>query len=193
MTQSKYEPRYDKTNKVNVRPAKTQISLGIRPVWSESSLSAWRKHGFLATHWAHSEDWSDWADAQADLSLRWAHNHIVGFVMSRLIRWFFFTSGSCVSELYLRQMKLLIGLRSQEVTVSVFSQSGITSKVPTFSDFHLKSRPLRFWTICVRCATFTDISPVDQVTMFDVYKVSRRKIDQSPPIFIILIICIQVP
>ena len=30
----------DKTNKVAVRPAKTQISLGIRPVWSESSLCA---------------------------------------------------------------------------------------------------------------------------------------------------------
>ena len=29
--------------------------------------------------------WSDWADAQADLSLRWAHTHFVGFVMSRLI------------------------------------------------------------------------------------------------------------
>ena len=28
---------------------------------------------------------SDWADAQADLSLRWAHNHFVGFVMWRLI------------------------------------------------------------------------------------------------------------
>ena len=28
---------------------------------------------------------SDWADAQTDLSLRWAHNHFVGFVMSRLI------------------------------------------------------------------------------------------------------------
>ena len=28
----------------------------IRPVWSESSLSAWRKLGSLATHWAHSED-----------------------------------------------------------------------------------------------------------------------------------------
>ena len=39
-----------------VRPAKTQISLGIRPVWSESSLSAWRNLGPLATHWAHSED-----------------------------------------------------------------------------------------------------------------------------------------
>ena len=39
-----------------VRPAKTQSSLGTRPVWSESSLSAWRKLGSLATHWAHSED-----------------------------------------------------------------------------------------------------------------------------------------
>ena len=29
--------------------------------------------------------WSDWADAQADLSLRWAHSYIVGFVMSRLL------------------------------------------------------------------------------------------------------------
>ena len=44
------EPRHDKTNKVSVRPAKTQISLGIRPVWSESSLSAWRNLGSLATH-----------------------------------------------------------------------------------------------------------------------------------------------
>ena len=29
--------------------------------------------------------WSDWADAQADLSLRWVHTHFVGFVMSWLI------------------------------------------------------------------------------------------------------------
>ena len=34
------EPRHDKTNKMRVRPAKTQISLGIRPVSSESSLCA---------------------------------------------------------------------------------------------------------------------------------------------------------
>ena len=37
--------------------------------------------------------WSDWADAQADLSLRWAHTHFVGFVMSRLI---------CVKVIYFR-------------------------------------------------------------------------------------------
>ena len=34
------EPPRDKTNKMTVRPAKTQISLGIHPVWSESSLCA---------------------------------------------------------------------------------------------------------------------------------------------------------
>ena len=47
---------------------------------------SWRKLWSLATQWAHSEDsWSDWADAQADLSLRWAHIRFVGFFMSRLI------------------------------------------------------------------------------------------------------------
>ena len=50
------EPRHDKTSRMTVRPAKTQISLGISPVWSVSSLSAWRKPGILATHWAHSKD-----------------------------------------------------------------------------------------------------------------------------------------
>ena len=37
-------------------PAKIQISLGIRPVLSKSSLSTWRKLGSLATNSAHSED-----------------------------------------------------------------------------------------------------------------------------------------
>ena len=50
------EPQHDKTNNMAVRLANTQISLGIRTVWPESSLSAWRKLGPLATHWAHSED-----------------------------------------------------------------------------------------------------------------------------------------
>ena len=52
-------------------------------VWSESSLSAWRKLGSLATQWMHSEDWSDWANAQADESSLSAR-HFVGFVMRRL-------------------------------------------------------------------------------------------------------------
>ena len=63
-----------KPTKWPVRPTKTQVNLGICPVWSESSLLAWRSIGSLATHWAYSEDWSDWVDAQADLSLCWAHS-----------------------------------------------------------------------------------------------------------------------
>ena len=37
--------------------------------------------------YADSEDWSDWADAQAVLSLCWAHSHFVGFchVMAHII------------------------------------------------------------------------------------------------------------
>ena len=36
-----------KPTKWHMRPAKTQISMGIRPVWSESSLSVWRSIGSL--------------------------------------------------------------------------------------------------------------------------------------------------
>ena len=51
-----FEPRHDKTNKMAVRQAKTEISLGIRPVWSESSLCAeWIAKGPSFLH-ADSED-----------------------------------------------------------------------------------------------------------------------------------------
>ena len=74
-----------KPTKWHVRPAKTQISLGIRPVWSESSLSAWRKLGSLATHWAHSED-SDQTGRMSRLIWVFAGRtcHFVGFVTRRL-------------------------------------------------------------------------------------------------------------
>ena len=40
-----FEPRHDKTNKMSVRPAKTQISLGICPVWSESCPGSFAMKG----------------------------------------------------------------------------------------------------------------------------------------------------
>ena len=147
----KYVPRHEKTNKMSVRPVKTPISLGIHPVWSESSLcTQWVAKGPRFLH-ADSDDsdqtggmprliwvfagctltllkkawvlsypfsaqgrqislgihpvwsvfavrmkkawvlsyplsaqrrlWSDWPNAQAYLSLRWAHSHFVHFVM----------------------------------------------------------------------------------------------------------------
>ena len=67
----------------------------LRSAWAsihadQSSLCAqWVAKG-QNFHHADSED--DWVDAQADLSLRWAHSHFVGFVMSRLIKlWFVYS------------------------------------------------------------------------------------------------------
>ena len=65
--------RTTKYIKTACAPSEDTYSLGIYPVWSKSSLSAWRKLGSLATHLAHSEDWSDCADAQADPSPGWSH------------------------------------------------------------------------------------------------------------------------
>ena len=65
----RFEPENDKPTKLSVRSAKTLISLGIHPVWSESSMSAWEMFWSLATNKAHSEDWSDMVNAQADPSI----------------------------------------------------------------------------------------------------------------------------
>ena len=65
--------------KWHVCPAKTQISLGIRPVWSVFTVGmkkAWVLSYLLS---AQQRLWSDWADAQADLSLRWAHRSFCRF------------------------------------------------------------------------------------------------------------------
>ena len=71
-----------KPTKSHVRPAKTQISLGIHPAWSESSLSAWRNLGPLATHWVHSED-SDQTGRMPRLIWVFAGRtcHFIGFVV----------------------------------------------------------------------------------------------------------------
>ena len=61
-----------KPTKWYVRTAKSQISLGICPVWPESSLSAGRKLRPLAIHWAHSEDSDQTGRPWSDLSLHWA-------------------------------------------------------------------------------------------------------------------------
>ena len=71
-----------KPTKWHVHPAKTQISLGIRPDWSESSLSAWRKLGSLATHWAHSED-SDQTGRMPRLIWVFAGRIVILLVLSR--------------------------------------------------------------------------------------------------------------
>ena len=66
------------------RPAKTQISLGTHPLWSESSLSTWRKIGSLATHTARIEatDQTGRCPGWSECSL--GTRHFVGFVVLQL-------------------------------------------------------------------------------------------------------------
>ena len=82
---NKIEPPRDKTSNVAVRPAKTQISLGIHPVWSECLLcTQWvaKDPSFL---YADSED-SDQTGRMPKLIWVFAGRtyHFVGFVMRRL-------------------------------------------------------------------------------------------------------------
>ena len=86
--------------KWHVRPAKTQISLGIRPVWSEPSLSAWRKLGSLATHWGHSKD-TDQTRLMLRLIWVFAGRTVILLVMRWLILLLFLTMPEEGSDLWL--------------------------------------------------------------------------------------------
>ena len=76
-----------KLTNLPVRTAKTQISLGIHPVWPVFAVRM--KKGWVLSYSvsAQRRHRSDWADAQADLSLRWVHVifKLVGFVIKQLI------------------------------------------------------------------------------------------------------------
>ena len=65
----KWATSWQNQQKWHVCPGKTQISLGIRPVWSVFAVSM-KKHWALNLS-AQERLWSDWADAQAYLSLCW--------------------------------------------------------------------------------------------------------------------------
>ena len=81
----KNEPPNDKTNKVACAPSEDTDQPGHPPalirVFAVRMKKSWVLSYLLS---AQRRLWSDWADAQADLSLRWAHSHFVGFVMRRL-------------------------------------------------------------------------------------------------------------
>ena len=55
----------------HVRPAKIQIRLRIRAVWSESSLAAFWIASDAKLLYADNENWRDCAVAQADLHIHW--------------------------------------------------------------------------------------------------------------------------
>ena len=79
------EPRHDKTNKIKCTPSEDSDQPGhpasLIRVFSVRMTKACALSYLLS---AQRSLLSDWVDAQADLSLRWAHIHFVGFVTRRL-------------------------------------------------------------------------------------------------------------
>ena len=87
-----YKPPRNKTTNMAVRPAKTQFSLAIRPVWSVFAVRMKKVWALSYPLSAQRSLWSDWADAKAVLSLRWAHSHFV------VVFFFFFFFFFCCHE-----------------------------------------------------------------------------------------------
>ena len=84
-----FEPPHDKTNTITIAPSEDSDQPWHPPslIWSESSLSAWRKLGSLAAYWAHCED-SDQTRRMPRLIWVFAErtDHFVGFVVSHLFQ-----------------------------------------------------------------------------------------------------------
>ena len=98
-------------------PLRWQISLCIRPVWSESLLSAWRNIVSSATNWAHCKD-SDQTGRIPRLIWVFAEHkgHFVGFIMRWLIFRkciFIFASGLRYKPHFWRPCSLALWLQSQ--------------------------------------------------------------------------------
>ena len=103
--------------------------------------------------------WSDWADAQADLSLRWVHSHFVGFVMLRLI-WTIGFSKYLLDNIYIR-----FGTKLYRQIVGI--PMG-TNCVPLVADLFLFSYEGDF---------MTSLSDVRQAEIIEAFKSTSRYLD----------------
>ena len=74
-----FEPAHDKNQQNDLCTQRRLRSAWASAQPDQSLLFPWRSTGSLATHWAHSEDWTDWAETQADLSLCWAQRSYCWF------------------------------------------------------------------------------------------------------------------
>ena len=73
------EPPHDKTNKMAYAPCEDSDQPGHRPVWwvfAVCSVGSWGPN--FSSH-GQRRLWSDWADAQTDPSLCWAHKPFCWF------------------------------------------------------------------------------------------------------------------
>ena len=147
-----------KPTKWPVRPAKTHISLGIGPVWSEPSLSAWRNIGSLSTQMSAQRSlWSNWADVQAESSLG---AQITLFVLScSFVHYIYWKCTDymqciifyCVIALHLKERWLI---RPIKCILTRFRSARITDLKSNTNCLHIptwKQLRVRLSLICTSC------------------------------------------
>ena len=78
------QPHHHKTKTLTCAPSEDSDQAGYPPQ-SDQSLRCPQEEAFgsLSTHWAHSEDWSDWAMPWLICVFAGRTGHIIGFVMLR--------------------------------------------------------------------------------------------------------------
>ena len=101
------------------------------PVWSESSLSAWRKHGTLATHWTHSKD--------SDQTVR---NHRLFSVFA-----------NCTVDFVMRRFNLVRSIVYLVYHLSI-RRNKPEQTIKTRIRNHRKGDLIRVYTLCYLCLFF---------------------------------------
>ena len=90
----------------------------------------------------------DWADAQADLSLHWAHNNIVGFVPRRLIcRWNYPPLLKTLQVIKQRQWYISRVCHSKWAPSSEF----VSSSIPSWQILTAHAQPFRGARVLAFC------------------------------------------
>ena len=171
------EPPRDKTNNVAVRPAKTQISLGIRLVWSESSLCAqWVAKGPSFLH-ADSED-SDQTGRMPRLIWVFAGRTLTLLVLSR--------GGSLVKEYYWVTSTLYVCVRRKVEILEkgnkcrndISFQWGLSRKKKNcnflnLQEFHLSVKDIdmiKMLEIVVKCRSYGDMTFLTRKHFLTLYR-----------------------
>ena len=116
--QNSFKPSHDKTNKMACVPSEASDQPGHPPslisVFAVCMMKAWSLSYPLS---AQPRLWSDWADAQADLSLRWAHWSVCWFCHVVAHIWY--------SQKYPNYQKNF-DIQKFAVSILEFEQSGFT-------------------------------------------------------------------
>ena len=131
------EPPHNKTNKVVCVPSNDSDQPGHPPslirVFNVPTKKAWVLNYPLS---AQQRLWSDWADAQADLSVRYVHSYFVDFVMRRF-KYFFFFGLLFQTRLWAKAQQNDMGSHWRLRSAWAFIQSDKESLLPAWRRFGL--------------------------------------------------------